>query len=101
MSTVKKEHWNGREIVEEYIFPAHGTFQAMWEAECWLKQRGYSYGSTCKDRAGFGDMPVAIVKGAYDLPQKWKNFTKYDIDQVDGVMLSDDFRNGSVKILLF
>lgn len=44
---------------------------------------------------------IEIVKGEYNLPQKWKNFHHSDKEMVDGVMVSNDYRNGEVKIYLF
>lgn len=46
------------------------------------------------------DMPIALVKGCYNLPQKWKNFSVLDKKDIDGVMIGD-FRNGVVKIYFF
>lgn len=68
----------------------------MFAAESWLKSQGYSSGSTTH-----GYQPVAIMKGEYLLPQKWHNFTREDKAMIDGVMISTDWREGEVKIILF
>ena len=101
MSEITQKLWNGRIVKEEHIFPANGTFVAFWDAETWLKNNDYRWGSTCKNRMTGQECPVAIQKESYDLPQKWIHFDNNDKADIDGVMISDDFRNGSVKILIF
>lgn len=96
MTEIKQKLWNGRKIKEEKVFNEPGTFKSMWAAERWLSENGYSFGSTTH-----GNNPVAIRKGEYDLPQKWNNFTKSGKASVDGVMVSSDWREGSVKVILF
>ena len=76
-------------------FKENGTFESLWAAEKWLTDNGYEYGSLC------GSEPVAITKGGYDLPQKWKNFNSLEKSLVDGVVLSTDFREGEVTIILY
>lgn len=93
--------YNGRKIIQEKEFKEQGTFKSMYAAMRWLKENGYEYGSTCKDRTYGGNMPVAIQKGEYDLPQKWINFDIEDKKSVDGVIVSNDFREGSVIVLIF
>lgn len=71
------------------------TFGAMYAAERWLYENGYSYGST--DRGSY----VPIVKGEYNLPQKWYNLSKSDIENLSGVIHSTDYRDGKVEVRLF
>lgn len=101
MSEIKLKLFNGRRVKEEKIFEANGTFGAFNNARYYLKENGYSYGSTCVSRQTAECMPVAIRKGEYDLPQKWHNFSREGKAACDGVMISDDFREGSVKMILF
>lgn len=92
---------NNRKEVQRLNFKVDGTFQSLYAAERWLKENGYSYGSGCKSRTTGAPMPIAIQKGEYDLPQKWINFDKEDKEDVDGVMVSYDFREGDVTVILF
>jgi hypothetical protein len=92
---------NNRKEVQRLCFKEEGTFRSMYAAERWLKENGYSYGSTCNSRTTAAPLPVAIQKGEYDLPQKWIHFEKEDMDLVDGIMISPDFREGDVTIILF
>lgn len=70
------------------------TFSAMYKAQAWLHEHGYSYGSTCQSPY------VVIQKGKYTLPQKIHNFDKEDITLIDGVIYSTDYREGEVEIWL-
>lgn len=70
-------------------------FSAYYEAKGWLHNHGFSYGSTD------GSPYMAVVKGEYNLPQKLYNFTKGECDLIDGVVFSNDFRNGYVEIRLY
>jgi hypothetical protein len=81
-------------IASEILFNREGTFQALWAAQGWLEENGYSYGSTCRD------MPIGILKGDW-LIAKWKNLNKKEIGELDGVLISDDFREGPCKILIY
>jgi hypothetical protein len=89
----------GREIKEQQTFQVKGTFQSLYAAESWAMSKGYVYGSLC------GDAPIALRKGQnfseYNLPEKWKNMSDDDIKSVDGVFKSNDFRDGSVTVILF
>lgn len=71
------------------------TFRAMWDAQRWLHEHGFSYGSTD------GSPYCSIQKGEYTLPQKLYNFDREDKAQLAGVMRSFDYRNGDVEIWLY
>jgi hypothetical protein len=86
-----------REILQEITFnDKNGTFENMYAAFGWLTHSGFSYGST--DRY---PNPVAIQKGEYTLPQKWHNFTAKQKSQVDGIITSNDWREGEVKVIIY
>ncbi len=71
-----------------------GTFHSMYAAQRWLKENGYSVGSTCfKSYCG-------ILKGDFIIA-KWKNLTPDEIKQLDGVMWSSDYREGVVQVVIF
>lgn len=86
----------GREIKETYTFKEKGTFQSLYAAEGWCSKNGYSYGSL----DGHSN-PIAIRKGKYDLPQKWHNFSESEKKSVGGIIDSNDWREGEVKIYIF
>lgn len=85
-----------RIIKEEHTFNEHGTFESLYAAEAWLSSKGYSTGSL----DGLGQ-PVAIVKGEYNLPQKWHNFNAKEKTLVDGIITSSNWREGEVKITIY
>lgn len=88
-----------RKLKERVEFKKDGDFQSLYSAQEYLNKNGFVYGSLC------GDLPVAIVKGKdfsdYKLPEKWKNFSDKEKNQVDGIIKSNDFRNGIVVVLIF
>jgi hypothetical protein len=69
------------------------TFSALYAAQYWLKQKGYSYGSLQ------ALAPVAIFKGECAI-SKWRNLSREERNAADGVMTSSDFREGSVTVEL-
>lgn len=85
----------GRPVKVKYTFSVPGTFESYYAACKWCSDNGYSDGSTDTG------VHVALRKGEYDLPQKWKNMSEADKGSVDGVMASRDFREGSVTIYIF
>lgn len=72
------------------------TFSAKWKAESFLRELGYSFGSTSA-MCPF----VAVQKGEYTLPQKLYNFDKEDKAKVAGVIYSTDYREGEVEVWFF
>lgn len=86
--------WNGREIKERKTFYVKGTFESLYAAKAYLQKNGYSEGSLARN------LPVGLLKGDYNI-QKWYNLSDMDIAELDGVMLSADFREGNVELLFF
>ncbi len=72
-------------------FTKPGVFQALYEAEAWCRDNGFSKGSLC------GSEPVALMRGDV-LIAKWRNLTKPERSRIHGTMTSPDFRNGPVTI---
>lgn len=70
-------------------------WSAFYYAKKWLLDNGYSFGST--DIGPY----VPVVKGGYNIPQKWHNLSKSDIENLSGVICSTDYRNGIVEVRLF
>ena len=86
--------FNGRKVLYRESFPAAGTFQTFYNASERLKELGYEVGSMCRNEPiGFADNNV------YDYVAKWYNIDIEDRTKLDGVMLSEDFREGSVDVL--
>lgn len=73
-------------------FSQTGTFRALYAAQDWLRENGYSYGSTCRE------MPIGLMKGDYCIA-KWKNLTQEGIAALDGVM-QGSLREGPIEIRL-
>lgn len=73
----------------------NAEWSAFYHAKRWLLENGYSFGST--DIGPY----VPIVKGDYNIPQKYKNLSKSDIENLAGVICFVDYRNGRVEIRLF
>ena len=77
----------------EMTFDQTGDFVAVGAARAWLREQGYSYGSICMD------MPIGILKGNWTIA-KWRNLTAKERKQLDGQLVSKDFRNGPVVVRL-
>lgn len=77
----------------EITFDQTGDFNAVNAARKWLQDHGYSYGSMCLD------MPIGILKGSWAIA-KWRNLTAKERKQLDGQIVSSDFRDGPVVIQL-
>lgn len=90
----KRELWSGRPVKERKTFYEKGTFNSMYRAKEWLSENGYSYGSTARD------LPIGLMKGDFEI-SKWYNLDDSDIKELDGVMISNDFREGAVELLFF
>jgi hypothetical protein len=86
----------GREIVRRDNVKVEGTFASVYEAEKRLRAMGYRIGSMC------GDEPIGFADAEkYDYIAKWRNIDPSDRAKVDGVMISGDWREGSVEIIWF
>ena len=73
-------------------FTEPGTFQALYAAEKWLDENGYSYGP------GSAMHPTPVLKGDFMIA-KWKNLTRKEIAQLDG-KIDGNFREGPVTVTL-
>lgn len=64
----------------EKIFKGDGsTFGATYEAQRWLRDNGYSYGSSCVM------YPQGVVKGDVYIA-KWRNMTPAERNAMDGTL---------------
>jgi hypothetical protein len=90
------ENYLGREVVKRVNVKVEGTFSSVSEAEKQLRELGYRIGSMC------GGEPIGFACGEkYEYIAKWRNIDPSDRNKVDGVMISDDWREGSVDIIWF
>lgn len=89
-----KEPTTGRQIQFALWFEPAGTFGAINDARQWLKNEGYEIGSMQ------GDAPIGFAKGVSYIA-KWRNISPNEWKYLDGVLISEDFREGGVKILFF
>jgi hypothetical protein len=92
MSENKQSVGEGNKVIK---FSEKGTFQSLYAAQKWAKENGYSYGSLD------GHNPVALISGEYNLPEKWHNINYKGKHIVDGIMLSKNWREGVVEIILY
>ena len=72
-----------------------GTFRSYHAAKDWAYDEGYSVGSTDSGEV------VALQKGEYTLPQKWRNMSDTEKANIDGIMYSENFREGAVTINIY
>ena len=73
-------------------------FSALYQARSWLHENGYRYGSLDVTVNNY----VAAIKGEeYDLPMKLHNFNQDDINRIDAVMFSYDYREDWVEVWIF
>jgi len=92
---MSEEKYLGRIVKSRLYFTEPGTFQSMYAAQKYLKHNSFGYGSNCTTG------PTAFMKGEYELPQKWYNINEAGKELIDGVMVSDDFREGTVTLIFF
>jgi len=86
-----------RKVAKAIEFFVPGTFQSMYAANQWCRENGYSYGSSCAPCVYQG-----LLNGENILIAKWKNLTKEEIAQLDGVMISvGDRREGAMRVVIF
>ena len=86
----------GREIVEQKTVTVEGTFTSVSETEDQLRKMGYTIGSMS------GNQPIGFACGEkYGYISKWYNMTSEEHNLLDGVMISNDWREGSVDIIWF
>ena len=85
----------GKKVKEIINFPATGeTFVAFRTAEAKAKELGYDVGSMSRDE------PIAFARNC-EYIAKWYNISHYEYPRIEGVLLSEDFRDGSVQLVIF
>lgn len=81
--------------IKTIVFYLKGNYRNYHAALDWVINNGYSYGSKDEGEA------IALKKGQYDLPQKWRNINDEGKKTVDGIIYSENYREGIVKIFIF
>ena len=87
-------HLIGKPVVFSKEWTPSGDFGAVSKAEKWCKENGISVGSMCRNE------PIGLVEGSVSIA-KWRNIDREEYERLDGLMLSEDFREGGVRIVLF
>lgn len=82
------------EVVNVMQFNGESTFEAIDMATKWLHKNGYSYGSMQRNEF------IGVKKGDYHI-EKWRNLQEVDRSFCDGVIVSNDFREGTVYVFIF
>ena len=90
----KEEFYLGRKIVHKEKFPCTGIYEGYIAAESRLHELGYEIGHQFKND------PIAFSKNNKKLG-KWQNIREDELSQLDGVILSEDFRECSCEVLFF
>jgi hypothetical protein len=75
-------------------FKENGAFGAVYEAEKWLKENGYSIGSMDSDA------PIGVAKGEGRYISKWHNLGE-DKVLLDGVIARGWKRDSDITIIIF
>ena len=90
------ENYLGRDVVKKVNIKVEGTFSSVYEAEIQLRKMGYTIGSMS------GGQPIGFACGEkYGYISKWYNMNPEEHNLLDGVMISKDWREGSVDIIWF
>jgi len=80
--------------IRTFVPKTEESFDAINQAREWLRAKGYNIGSMS------GDEPIGLSK-RYKMISKWYNLSTEDRALLDGVLESEDFRNGKVTLKLF
>lgn len=75
------------------VFEQTGDFEALNAATKWCSENGYSVGSLAR---GF---PVGLKRGDWSIA-KWYNLNAEERRGLDGRMVSNNFRNGPVTVIV-
>ena len=90
------ENYLGRAVVKKVTIMGEGTFMSFYKAEELLREQGMTVGSMC------GGEPIGFAsKDKYEYIAKWRNIDPSERNKVEGVMVSNDWREGSVDIIYF
>lgn len=91
-----KEKITGREIERQVEVREIGTFSSIDKVQEQLREEGYIVGSMCRDE------PIGFAKeDKCECVAKWRNIPKEDYGKLDGIITSNDFREGYVTIIYF
>lgn len=86
----------GRAVRKVVTVSQVGTFQSYYEASKVLDKEGKVVGSMC------GGSPIGFANAdKYNYIAKWHNIDPSDKNKLEGVLVSKDWREGSVDIIYF
>ena len=86
----------GRKIKATRTFKANGTFKAFHEAEQAVSEMGFVSGSMQRNA------PIGLMDSETCCSvSKWRNMSDTEHTELDGLILSDDFREGDVVVVMF
>ena len=83
----------GKEIENQITITSNKTFGALTTAEELIESRGWSHGRCELDK------PIPFIKEKEIYIAKWTNIEPHEYNRIDGILLSNDFREGSVTII--
>jgi hypothetical protein len=78
----------------EFENPLSDGFDAYNAAVKFLKELDYTVGIMCSPH------PTAFARNV-DYIAKWKNLNSHDKERIEGVIVADSFRSGSVYVVIF
>lgn len=85
----------GKTVKEIINFPTiKESFVAFRSAKAKAEELGFNYGSMAHD------MPIALGRNCSYIA-KWYNIERYEYPRIEGVLLSEDFRDGDVQLVIF
>jgi hypothetical protein len=84
----------GKAVGATKKFKAAGTFEAYRAAEEHAKSLGYTTGSMCRAE------PIALSK-SHDYIAKWRNIDPSEYPDIEGLLLSESFRESEVLFVEF
>lgn len=87
-------HGLTQKVAKTKLFKATGTFDAVEKARKSAERKGYKIGSMSRNE------PMALSKKANYIA-KWYNISRDEYHKIEGVLLSDDFREGDVWFVEF
>jgi hypothetical protein len=74
---------NDRKVKAFKVFKKKGKFDALYDAEQYVKEQGYNKGSLCRNE------PIALSKH-HSYIAKWRNISMEEYDKIEGVILREN-----------
>lgn len=88
-------HINKKLGIKKLFKHTGNDFEAFYEAEHYAESKGLLVGSMCRDS------PIALLDAsAFEYCPKWTGIDPKDYKDIMGLILSGNFRNGDVEVLI-